>query len=220
MAIDPITLSLIAAGGQALAGGLQSAFSGRRRAERRMEEMAGKSPMLSQSPEINRYYNEALARYNENPMQSQLYQNAMLEARRGTSTALNALQDRRSGIAGVSRLVGQENLATQRAGVAAEQQRNLRFSQLGSATQAKRGEQLRAFDVNEMQPYMRRFGLSQFKAQAANQRQAAGLRTMGSAFGNLASAGINLSNSLKNPIDSKGKKEEKKNEEEEALNVG
>ena len=188
--MDPITLSLIAAGGQALAGAGQTLFSGRKRAEKEMERKAQSSPIYGGSKPLEEYYRESLSRYRENPMQSQMYQTAMKEAQRSQSTALNALQDRRMGLAGVGRIQAGTNLAAERAGVNAEQQRNLRFSQLAGATQAKTADELRQFDINRMTPYNRQFGLAQMKAQAANQRQAAGLQTISSALGNLATAGL------------------------------
>ena len=194
--MDPITLSLIAAGGQALAGAGQTLFSGRKRAEKEMERKAQSSPIYGGSKPLEEYYRESLSRYRENPMQSQMYQTAMKEAQRSQSTALNALQDRRMGLAGVGRIQAGTNLAAERAGVNAEQQRNLRFSQLAGATQAKTADELRQFDINRMTPYNRQFGLAQMKAQAANQRQAAGLQTISSALGNLTTGLMSEASSL------------------------
>jgi hypothetical protein len=112
----------------------------------------------------------------------------MKGSQRMTSTGIGAMQDRRSGLAGVSRMVGLGNDAMGRAGVAAEQQRNQRFGQLGGATQMKTAEDYKKFDINVNTPYQRNLQLKQMKAQAANERFNAGLNMIGGAASNFMSA--------------------------------
>lgn len=176
---------LAAAAVPAVVGAFQSIFSGRKKATREMEAISANSPMYSGSKPINDYYTQALARYNENPYQSQQYQVAAKNAMRGTATGLNALGDRRSAIGGVGRLIGIQDQALDNAGVNAENQRNARFSQLAGATQMKNQDDLRKFDTNVMSPYQRKLQLATMKTQAANARFDAGLS-------NIAGAGMSL----------------------------
>jgi hypothetical protein len=188
MALPLLALPALAQTG---AGLFQSIFSGRKKQERELEKQLGQSPMYQANKGISDYYQQALNRFNENPYQSAQYQTAARNAQRLTSTGLSALQDRRSALAGVNRLVGVQNDALQNAAVQAEQQRNIRFNQLGSATQAQAGEQRRAFDINTMSPYLRRLQMQQMKTGAANARFDAGLSNI---FGGLGSASTILGN--------------------------
>jgi hypothetical protein len=171
--LDPISLALSAT--QIGMGAFQSLFSGKNKARKEMEAIAANSPMYSGSKPINDYYTQALARYNENPYQSQQYQVAAKNAMRGTATGLNALGDRRSAIGGVGRLIGIQDQALDNAGVNAENQRNARFGQLAGATQMKNQDDLKKFDINQMSPYQRKLQLATMKTQAANARFDAGL---------------------------------------------
>lgn len=189
--MPPQLAALIPSIAQTGAGLFQSLFSGRRKQERELERQLGSSPMYQANKGIADYYQQALNRFNENPYQSAQYQTAARNAQRLTSTGLSALQDRRSALAGVNRLVGVQNDALQNAAVQAEQQRNIRFNQLGSATQAQAGEQRRAFDINTMSPYLRRLQMQQMKTGAANARFDAGLSNI---FGGLGSASAILGN--------------------------
>lgn len=187
----PPFAALIPSIAQTGAGLFQSIFSGRRKQERELERQLGQSPMYQANKGIMDYYQQALNRFNENPYQSAQYKTAERNAQRLTSTGLSALQDRRSALAGVNRLVGVQNDALQNAAVQAEQQRNVRFNQLGSATQAQAGEQRRAFDINQMSPYLRRLQMQQMKTGAANARFDAGLSNI---FGGAGSASSILGN--------------------------
>lgn len=192
-----LAASLIPAAAQTAGGLFQTLFSGRKKAQREIEGMLKNQPMYRPSKDIADYYQESLNRYNENPYQSAQYQTAKRNAQRLTSTGLSALQDRRSALAGVNRLVGVENDALQNAAVQAEQQRNVRFNQLGSATGMKAGEDRRAFDINVQTPYQRRLQMAQMKAGAAASRYDAGLSNI---FGGIGSAASILGNAPKNEI--------------------
>lgn len=193
----PISLAaaLIPAGVQAATGLFQTIFSGRKKQERELEKQLGKSPMYQKDKGILDYYQKALSRYNENPYQSAQYQTGVKNAQRLTSTGINALQDRRSALSGINKLVGIENDAIQNAGVQAEQQRNVRFNQLGNATDAQAGEQRRSFEINTMSPYLRRLQMQQMKTGAANARFDAGISNL---FGAAGSAASILSNTPSN----------------------
>ena len=183
--------ALIPAIAQTGAGLFQSIFSGRKKQERELENQLKQSPTYQKSKGVLDFYQEAMNRYNENPYQSAQYKTAERNAQRATAQGISALQDRRSALAGISRLSGIQNDALQNAGVQAEQQRNVRFNQLGQATSAKAGEERMAFDTNVLSPYLRRLQMQQMKTGAANARFDAGLSNI---FGGLGSASSVLGN--------------------------
>ena len=185
----PVTIGLVSAGVQGLAGLYQSATSGRQEKENELNAFAKQNPLAQRSKSIDEYYQNALNRYNENPYQSLQYQIGQKNIQRATAQGLSALQDRRSAIGGVSRLaLGQES-GLQNLGAQAESQRNARFGQYGQAAQLQNQQDKYLFDVNKLTPYNRQFGLKQYGAEAANQRYNAGLQMMGSALGNAAQIG-------------------------------
>jgi hypothetical protein len=197
--MDPLTIAAIAGGVQALGGAAQSIFSGRKKAERELNAFAKQSPLYQGSKSINDYYQQAMNRYNENPYQSQQYQLGAMNAQRATAQGIGALQDRRSAIGGIGRLQANQMGAMQNLGAQAEAQRNQRFGQLGQASQAKASEDYKMFDINKMTPYNRQLQLKQLAAQAANERNNAGLQMVGSALGGIAQAGMMAGTGGKSP---------------------
>jgi hypothetical protein len=186
----PVTIGLIAAGTQALAGAGQAAFSGRKKRERELDAFAKQSPLYKGSKSVDDYYQEAMNRYKENPYQSLQYQVGQKNIQRAMATGLSGLQSRGSAIGGIGRLFGAQTDAMANLGAQTEAQRNARFGQLGGATQMKTGEEYKKFDINQMTPYNRMLQLKQYKAQAANDRYNAGVQMVGSALGNAASIGV------------------------------
>lgn len=163
---------------QTAAGLFQTLFSGKKRAANELESQINQSPTYNVNKGIRDYYQEALSRYNESPYQLAQYLTNVNNARSSTAQGIGALQDRRSALAGIGKLVGLQNNATQNAVAQAEQQRNQRFSQLGGATNMLAGEERKAFDVNKLSPYLRRLQLNQMKLGAANARFDAGLNNI------------------------------------------
>ena len=187
-----LAIGATAAGAGALASGISAIGSNQRRKsrERELDEYAQQSPLYAGSKPISEYYQQALNRANENAYQSQQYQIGAMNARRATAQGLGALQDRRSAIGGISRLAAGQNAAMQSLGAQAEAQRNTRFGQLGAATQMKNADLMQQFDINQMTPYNRQFGLKQLKSQAANQQYAQDVQNTFNSLGNLASVGM------------------------------
>ena len=185
----PVTIGLVSAGVQGLAGLYQSATSGRKDRENELNAFAKQSPLAKESKSLNDYYQQALNRYQENPYQSQQYQLGAMNAQRATAQGIGALQDRRSAIGGIGRLAAGQNMAMQNLGAQAEAQRNARFGQLGQAAQEKTAQDKYLFDVNQMTPYNRQLQLKQYASQAANERYNAGLQMVGGALGNAAQIG-------------------------------
>jgi hypothetical protein len=188
--MDPFTIAAIAGGAQALGGAAQSIFSGRKKAENQLNSFAKASPLYQGSRSIDDYYQQALNRYSQNPYQSQQYQVGAKNIQRATAQGLNAIQDRRGGIGAVSRLAEAQMSGLQNLGAGAEAQSAQRFGQLGQAAQAKTAEDYKKFDINQMTPYNRQLQLKQLAAQAANERNNAGLQMVGSALGGIAQAGM------------------------------
>jgi hypothetical protein len=198
------TIGLIAAGTGAAASGAMALGSNqrRRRRERELDEYAKQSPLYQGSKPISEYYQAAMNRFNENPYQSQQYQVGARNIQRATAQGLGALQDRRSALGGIARLAQGQADALTNLGVSAEAQRNVRFGQLGGATQMKNQDLMQQFQINKMDPYQRQLQLKQLKSQAANQEYSQDVsNTMGSlsnaAMIGMSSAGTGLSRQAK-----------------------
>ena len=186
----PVTLGLVAAGGQALLGLGQTLFSGRGKAEKEFEAQARNSPLAQESKSLNDYYQQARGRYDQNPYQSQQYQIGAGNIQRSTAQGINALQSRGAAIGGIGRLAGIQQNQLGNLGASAEAQRNAAFSQYGQAAQMKTAQDKYLFDVNQATPYNRMLQVKQMKSQAANERANAGMQMVGSALGNAANIGM------------------------------
>ncbi len=184
----PALLMAAPAIAQSVGGLFQTLFSGRKKAQREMEAQLNNSPAYTPNKGIADYYQESLNRYNENPQQSAIYQNAVRNAQRSTAQGISTLQDRRSALAGVGRLAAIQNDAMNNATAQAESRRDMRFGQLGQATGMKAGEERRAFDINVLTPYQRRLQMAEMKASAANARNDAGLQNLFGGLSNVSKA--------------------------------
>lgn len=149
--------------------------------QRKATKALEKNPYV-QNQGILDYYNKALQRYNVSPTDSAMYKRNMQGIDRGVATGINALNDRRSGIAGASSILRSANDARLNADVAAEQQQNQRFGVLGQATNMKLGEDRYAFDT--------KYNLQAAKAAGGNQIFNAGLSNIFGAGQSLAQTGM------------------------------
>jgi len=156
-------------------------FSGRKKAQRELDAI--KNPTYEGSKPISSYYNTALQRYYTPPTQSAMYKRNVGNIMRNTATGLNNLRGRGAALAGVNQLVAGQNQAMLNTEVAAEQEQNRRFAQLGGATQMQTQDDLRKFEVNQMMPFQRKDRLAQMKLAAANARLDAGMSNL---FGGLS----------------------------------
>lgn len=172
---------------QAGAGLLQSIIGGIKagKAQKQLEKM--QSPTYNQSKGILNYYNEALGRYGVSPTQSAMYKRQMGNIDRQVATGVGGLQDRRSTLAGIPGLLRASSDAKLNTEVAAENQRNQRFGELGQAAGMKAGEEMKDYQFNQIAPFERKYNLLAMKAGGANQLANAGLSNI---FGGLQ----NLSN--------------------------
>lgn len=183
-------VALGAAAAKGVAGGLQALTSGARKREKEVEALAGQSPTYSGSRELERNYNESLRRYQQSPYQNAKFIMGKNLAERGQANALTALTNRNQGLAGAGRLASvSANQVNQLVGQA-EEDRRRDFATLQQAGRSLASDKLTQFDINQMTPYNRKFGLAQMKAQAANERKNAGIRAIGSALGDIASIGM------------------------------
>ena len=198
----PLLLAAAPALAQSAGGLFQTLFSGRGKAIRQLENMANQNPIYSGSKSISDYYQQAKDRYNVNDYNSAQYQTAQRDAMRGTATGINALQDRRSALGGIGRLVGIQNDRLQNAAAQAEARRDQRFGQYGQAAGMKAQDDLRKFQYNQLDPYNRRFNLASMKAGQASAQRDAGLSNIYSGLGNssLLMSGMKRKNNL-NPSD-------------------
>jgi hypothetical protein len=185
----PIPIAAAIGGVHALTGLFQGIFSGGRKAKNEVDAQVKNSPIYKQNQSILDYYDTSLARYGVDPTSSAMYKRQMQNVGRGTATGINALQDRRSGQAGISSLVRNANDASLNAEVAAENERSNRFGVLGQATGMKAAEDREAFQQNQVRPWELRTNLALSKLKGAQDRKNAsmqnmfnGLQTIGAAF--------------------------------------
>jgi len=182
--------SLIQTGG----GLLQSIIGGgkAKKAQKALENL--QTPTYTANKSINDFYTNALQRFNTNPYQSNQYRNSINGINRNISGGINALQDRRSAIGGISRLVASGNDAAIRAGTAAENEQSQRFNTLGTATQIKAGDDRMGFQYNKIAPYEKNYNLLAMKAGAGANQQNAGMQNVFTGLSNLSSLGSDYAN--------------------------
>lgn len=192
----------VSAGIQAGAGLLQAGlgFFQAKKAQKALERL--NAPTYAPNQGIANYYKTALDRYNTNPYASQQYNVARQNAGRSLAAGLGALNDRRGGIAGISRLTAINNDSMLKAGAMAENERNQRFGQLGNATGMKAADDRYAFQTNQLMPYQNKYNMLAGKAAGGNQIMNAGLQNV---FGGISGFGeANQFNSLYGGGKSKG----------------
>lgn len=163
--IDPIGAA--ASGLQTLVGLGQTIFSGKKKAERNLENYAN-SYQPNQS--IMDFYNKAYARYNPNAYNSAEYQNAINQNNRSLVTGINAAQDRRGALATIGSLTQGVNDANANAAARAEAAQRANLGMLGTATGMKAQEEAKKYDL--------KYNLLAMKAAAANATRAAGLKNI------------------------------------------
>jgi hypothetical protein len=186
-------VALIPAALQTVGGIFQTVFSGRRKAERALENEP--NPMYAGNKSVNDFYNEAYNRFLTSPTNSAMYQNAMQGINRNTANTLNFLQDRRGALDAVGQVQASQNAGLNNALVNAEQQRNQKFGLLGQATNMKYGDDMQKFQVNTVMPFQRKINLLSTKAANANQTFNTGLSNI---FGGLSNASSIIGGSSQN----------------------
>lgn len=162
---------------QGVIGGIQTLFGGGRanKAQNEMEKMIRN---YKGSESIQDYYTKALNKYNMNPYNSAMYQLQSENARSGTAQGINALQDRRSALGGVSSLVANQNNNLLKAAAAAEGQQAQALGQLGQATAMKDREDKYKFEA--------KYNLLGAKAGGGGNIMNAGLSNLYGGIGNIS----------------------------------
>jgi hypothetical protein len=184
------TLGSLGIGAASLAQGKKA----QNKAQEELERQAKNSPIYKPSKEINQYYQEALNRYKQSPLQSQEYLLGKSNIEGAAASGLAALQDRRAGIGGVSRLAANRMNALRNLSAQAESRKMQDLSRVGQAAQMQAGQAAQEFDINKMTPYNRQLQLEQLKAQAGGEQYNAGMQMIGSGLSNAAAYGINYAN--------------------------
>lgn len=189
---DPLSLaaSATSSGLQSLGGLFQTLFSGRKKAQRNLENLP--NPTYGGNKAVNDYYNEAYNRAMTSPENSALYQNALQGINRNSSNLLSGMQDRRSALDSVGQIAASQNQGLNNALVNAEQQRNQRFGMLGNATNMKSQDDANVFQVNTIMPFQRKLNLLSTKAANANQTFNTGLSNI---FGGISNGAMLAGNS-------------------------
>lgn len=176
-------------GGVQALGGIAQSFIGAGQARRAISGLKKlQSPTTVSSASISDYYNRA----SQNPYESAMYRMQQQNIARGATQGISALQDRRSGLAGIGGIVRGQNDALLRAGANAEQQQ---LRMLGDATRLKASDDNRVFQINKMLPYETRRSLLASQAAAGNQILNSGLTNI---FGGLQSGMMGLQGNNKN----------------------
>lgn len=131
----------LAAGAAKTGAGLVQTFtSGQGKAERDLTKQIENIPEYVKSPSILEYYEQARQRYGVSPTQTAMYKRQMQNIQRAGATGLAGAQGARGRMGAASTIARSLSDATLGAEVAAEQEQNRRFGQLGQAAQMMRGE--------------------------------------------------------------------------------
>ena len=142
-----------------------------RDAENELENM--QVPSYKRNQGIIDYYDEALRKYKVAPTESAGYKVNKQNIMQGTTQGLKALQDRRSGLAGIPTLIGNQNNSLLKAAVQAEQDKSRQASIVSSAAGQAMAEHDREYQYNQIWPYQKKYNLLAMKAAALSKRQTA-----------------------------------------------
>ncbi len=154
-------------------------FIQQHKATKQLEGM--QSPTYNPNKSITDFYNESLKKYNVNPYNTDLYRMQQQNANRGLASGLTALSGRGQALAGVNNLVQGRNDALLKAGAAAEERQGQDLNRLGNAAAMKTTEDQRAFQINQQDPFERKYNLLAQKAGGGTQIANAGISNLGQA---------------------------------------
>lgn len=177
------------AGGLKTVGGIaQTALSGQKKAERALTKQIEAIPEYVKSPSILEYYEQARQRYGVSPTQTATYKRQMQNIQRAGATGLAGAGGARGRMGAASTIARSLSDATLGAEVAAEQEQNRRFGQLGAAAQMMRGEDVMKQQRDLMKQEQR---IRQASAKAAGRAaiQRAGLTNIFGGLTDIAKAG-------------------------------
>lgn len=167
-------IGLIAGGTKTLGGIAQAAFSGEKKAQKQLDTEIENI----QFPSLVEQYELSKQRYSADPTQTAMYKRQMQNIQRAGATGLAGLRGSRARMGAVPDVVRRLSDASLGAEVAAEQERNRRFGQLGAAAQAK--------TQAELQKQYQKISAAQAKAAGKAAIKRAGLTNI---FGGLTDIG-------------------------------
>lgn len=179
----PVIVPSALQAGAGIVQGIKGLF-GANKTQKQLEKLT--PPTYTPNRAINDYYEDASARYNANPYDTAAYGMAKNNAMAGTAAGLNALQGRRSALAGVGKLVGIQDNALDKASVNAENRRSQEFNQLGKATGMKAADDRMAFQYNKVAPYEKQMQLLGAKASGYNRLLSSGIQNLFGGASNFA----------------------------------
>lgn len=171
-------MSWISVGVGAATGIAQIAAAGKRKKERALEAQAANIPKFAGSPSLDQYYQQALQQANTAAQQSAMYKQGQNLAARNLAQGASLIQTGNIGQGAVSKLVQGANDATMSNLARAEAQKEQRFGRLGQAVGMKSAEDVRKFQINQMQPWEAKYNLLAARAAQAAQQQQAGLQNI------------------------------------------
>lgn len=178
-------IGLAAGAAKTLSGVGQTAFSGQRRAERDLTKQIEAIPEYTKSPSILEYYEQARQRYGVSPTQTAMYKRQMQNIQRAGATGLAGARGTAARMGAASSIARSLSDATLGAEVAAEQEQNRRFGQLGAAAQMRRSEDVMQ-QQRELMKQEQRIRQASAKAAGRAAVQRAGLTNI---FGGLTDIG-------------------------------
>jgi hypothetical protein len=170
-----VTVGVVGAG-LGLAGGLTQVLTAKKgEKEKALEAYAANMPKYQGSSALDKYYQQSQQQANTAATQSALYKQQQQQINRQMGMGLTGAMQ---GQGDVARIVQAGTDASMKSLAGAEQQKEARFAQLGNVTAQKSAEDMRKFQINQMQPFEAKYNLLAAKAAQAAQQQQAGLQNI------------------------------------------
>jgi len=206
MPIGLPALTAIMSGAGALGSLGQILTAGTRKKEQALEQQAANAPKFGGSSALDQYYQQSLQQAMTPAAQSAMYKQQQNLINRNLATGIGATNMGRPGGQGaIASMVQGSTDASSRALAGAEQQKEQRFARLGQVTSQKAAEDMRKFQINQMQPWETKYNLLAAKAAKAAQQKQAGfqnlmgsLQTGATALGNLGKPAVKTNNNIDN----------------------
>ena len=174
-----IPLAAIMAGAGALGSLGQILTAGTRKKEQALEEQAANAPKFGGSSALDQYYQQSLQQAMTPAAQSAMYKQQQNLINRNLASGIAATNlGRRGGQGAIQGLVQGSTDAATRALAGAEQQKEQRFARLGQVTAQKAAEDVRKFQINQMQPWETKYNLLAARAAAAARQKQAGFQNL------------------------------------------
>lgn len=127
--------------------GIAQSIGGAVRAKKARKQLEGLVDSYQPNQSIMDYYNKALQRYNVNPYTSSLYNYQQGQIKGSTAQGIQALQDRKSALAGIPNIIQRQNDSLLKAAAVSEGQQGQALGQLGAATALKDREDKYKFEA-------------------------------------------------------------------------